>query len=163
MLATILPHMPTIQSIQFLQKGDDIQTLILLLAVFNSAIFDYLVSLKLSNIDLTQAIIKQIPVPNREKFDVRIEFMGQLDTIKEHINKRVLGLYKNDERFLVLRARLGVQNQEIVNRERQKIIIELDYLVSVLYATDKCDLIQILGRFPKFYDDRDINYLIQLK
>ena len=60
-IATILPHMPTSQSIQLLQKRDDYEGLLIILSLFNSVIFDYLVKNKLNGIDLTQTIIIQIP------------------------------------------------------------------------------------------------------
>ena len=56
MLATLLPLIPTCQSIQILQL-DNIDDMLQILVLFNSIIFDYIVRLKMAGLDLTQTII----------------------------------------------------------------------------------------------------------
>lgn len=61
-IAVIMPTSPTCQSLQILQHPDR-ETLLFLLGLFNSERFDNLVRRKMPGIDLTQAVVKQIPVP----------------------------------------------------------------------------------------------------
>ena len=159
-LSTILPTMPTSQSIQFLQYGDDIEGLTLILAIFNSVIFDYLVKLKLNGIDLTQTIIKQIPVPSRTSFKMRIEFKGKLCSIKEHVFERIVALYRNDIRLTSLCE--NISSSPSLEKDDDLIKLELDYLLSIVYKTSKQQLISIMKAFPKCYTQADLNYIEKL-
>lgn len=94
-IAMILPFMPTCQSIQFLQN-EDTKELVLLLALFNSLSFDNIVKLKMPGIDLTQSVINQIPVPNKEIYFNIIEFRGITNTLENHIITRALYLLKEE-------------------------------------------------------------------
>ncbi len=160
-LATILPHIPTSQSIQLLQNGEDHEGLLLILSLFNSVIFDYLVKNKLSGIDLTQTVIKQIPVPTRSKFDRVIQFKGKNATIKEHVFARIKKLYNNDIRLKDLWAGITMEHgwYHELDNSRIKNIIELDKLIAVVYDVDKEELLDIVSYFPKFYDLDSITYL----
>ena len=84
MIAMILKTQPTCQSVQMLQTKD-YQELVLLLGLFNSKPFDYFVRLKMPGIDLTQSVIRQIPVPSPEDFDSVLEYRGNHSTIKKHV------------------------------------------------------------------------------
>ena len=84
MIAMILKTQPTCQSVQMLQT-DDYQELVLLLGLFNSKPFDYFVRLKMPGIDLTQSVVRQIPVPSPEDFDRVLEYRGNHCTIKKHV------------------------------------------------------------------------------
>lgn len=68
MIASIIPSMPTCQSIQLLQSPSP-KDLLLMLALFNSKVFDHFVRLKMAGIDLTQSIIRQIPVPSMNAWE----------------------------------------------------------------------------------------------
>ena len=62
MIASIIPSMPTCQSVQLLQTTP-VEDLLMILALFNSKVFDFFVRLKMGGIDLTQSVVRQIPVP----------------------------------------------------------------------------------------------------
>jgi hypothetical protein len=163
-IASILPHSPTIQSIQLLQCNDDYRTLIIILALFNSAIFDYLVKLKLNGIDLTQSIIRQIPVPSRETFREVVCFKGITATIEEHIFIRVKELYRNDVRLKELFEQVtqGVSCYNGSNIENKQIIVELDYLIAIAYGVNKERLIAIMSTFTQYFCSEDIDVIKQL-
>lgn len=160
-IATILPHIPTIQSLQLLQC-DNNKDLIIILSLFNSAIFDYLVRLKLNGIDLTPTIIKQIPVPSKDKFKKNVLFKGIFDSIENHIAVRVKELYKNDYRNNAIFKELKLKdlNLEVSNKE---LILEIDYLISKVYEITIKDLINIMSTFTKYYSEKDILYVKGLK
>lgn len=158
-LATILPHIPTSQSIQLLQYNDD-KVLVIILALFNSVIFDYLVKLKLNGIDLTQTIIKQIPVPAINIFKRRILFLGYEDCLENHIIERVMKLYENDARLDTLRDKFN--NTMELSADYKKIKIEIDFLVSRAYEINTSQLVDIMECFPRYYEAGDIEYIKEL-
>lgn len=131
MLATLLPLIPTCQSIQILQL-DNIDDMLQILVLFNSIIFDYIVRLKMAGLDLTQTIIKQIPVPKKEIYESVIVFQDKEDTIRNHVYARIKYLYAKDKRVSAL-----FENNNICDstkKSRKQIISELDCLVGAMYG-----------------------------
>lgn len=162
-IATILPHIPTIQSLQLLQCNDN-KELLIILSLFNSAIFDYLVRLKLNGIDLTPTIIKQIPVPNKTVFKNKIIFNGEKNSIENHIFIRIEALYKNDYRNNNIFKSIKLPKTKVEsNISKKEIILQIDYLISKAYDIEIEELIQILSTFPKYYTKEDLEYIRKLK
>lgn len=114
MLATLLPLIPTCQSIQILQL-DNIDDMLQILVLFNSIIFDYIVRLKMAGLDLTQTIIKQIPVPKKEIYESVIVFQDKEDTIRNHVYARIKYLYAKDKRVSAL-----FENNDICDSTKKK-------------------------------------------
>lgn len=48
----------------------------MILALFNSKVFDFFVRLKMGGIDLTQSVVRQIPVPFREAWNSMVTLHG---------------------------------------------------------------------------------------
>lgn len=154
MLATILPLLPTCQSIQMLQVNDTNQ-LLHILTLFNSVIFDYIVRLKMAGLDLTQAIIKQIPVPSETVYGEKRVFYQKEATINQHINSRLRVLYKDDERVYKM---IDAQEHYLIDEKtnRKKIIAELDLLVGLLYGLSKDEINDIARSFDKYYSKEEL-------
>lgn len=149
MLATILPFMPTCQSIQILQT-ENVQSMLHILALFNSVVFDYTVRLKMAGLDLTQAIIKQIPVPDEAEYKKKITFHEKEASITEHINSRLYVIYKNDIRIKqIFQQIIRYDIRETI--ERKQLIAEIDMLISYLYGIDREMLQKIVSSFDKYY------------
>ena len=124
------------------------------LAVFNSIVFDYIVRLKMVGLDLTQTIIRQIPVPKEERYENIIIFSGVEASIEEHINSRIKVLYASDNRMSGL---FDHTDTYMVNSSgRKQILSELDSLVAILYRIKREDLRNIAISFNKFYDKNEI-------
>ncbi len=153
MLATILPLVPTCQSIQILQlpKADMLRVL----AIFNSVVFDYIVRLKMAGLDLTQTIVKQIPVPDAENFGKEICFMGKNGTIEKHINSRIKSLYLFDKRLKDIFNGIETYNIEEL-KTRKQIVAEIDKLVAVAYDIDMVTLKKIVLTFEKYYTKEEV-------
>ncbi|MDE7203549.1 MAG: hypothetical protein K2O91_17025 [Lachnospiraceae bacterium] len=149
MLATILPLLPTCQSIQMLQVND-FKHMLHILTLFNSVVFDYIVRLKMAGLDLTQTIIKQIPVPPEQTYKEKKVFCGIEATVDQHINSRLRSLYKNDYRVYKI---IDEQEHYMLdeNMDRKKIIAELDVLVGMQYGLGKREVKEIAGTFDKYY------------
>ena len=131
-LATLLPFMPTSQSIQFLQ-ADKKSEILQILCLFNSIVFDVLVRMKLVGLDLTQTMIKQIPVPHKDVYEKNILF-GKIQTsLQIHINSRIKALYKSD-------CRMDAFFKDVptyiipINTKRKDLIRELDSLMAFAYG-----------------------------
>ncbi len=152
MLATVLPLVPTCQSIQILQLEDERQMLHVL-ALFNSIVFDYIVRLKMVGLDLTQTIIKQIPIPDVEQFDECIEFRGVSASFSKHIISRLNKLYLDDRRLTELFSRYDSYE---VGGDRRTIISELDHLVGYLYGINDDELKIMASSFNSFYSKEEV-------
>lgn len=151
MLATLLPLTPTCQSIQMLQL-EDIDKMVQILVLFNSIVFDYIVRLKMAGLDLTQTIIKQIPVPKKEKFEETILFHYKEDSIRNHILSRIKNLYKYDKRICDLFE--GVV--ETSDNNRKQIISELDCLVGYMYGLSEEQIREMARTFDKYYTNKEV-------
>jgi hypothetical protein len=152
MLATALPLVPTCQSIQLLQLPR--RQLRHVLAIFNSIVFDYIVRLKMAGLDLTQTIIKQIPVPEDNRYEDIIVFDGVKAAVEDHINSRMSVLYASDSRMSELF--MEADTYALNSSNRKQILSELDRLVAILYQITREDLKNIALTFNKFYDKNEI-------
>lgn len=153
MLATVLPLIPTCQSIQLLQVCD-VGDIIQLLALFNSIVFDYIVRLKMAGLDLTQTIIKQIPVPKKEKFKLLVSFQNEEDSFENHIGKRIKILYQNDKRVCSLFE--GYEGYKDTKKSRKQIIAELDLLIGFMYGLSQKEVKEIAKKFDKYYSNEEV-------
>lgn len=155
MLATVLPLIPACQSIQLLQL-DNFKQMLHVLALFNSIVFDYMVRLKMVGLDLTQAIIKQIPVPAIKKYDEIIMFKGINATVSKHLLSRIRKLYENDDRIIGM-----FQNMDIygVDEERMVLIADIDKIIAKLYGISDQKLKEIALDFHGFYTKEEVDAL----
>lgn len=152
MLSTILPLVPTCQSIQILQLSKS--EMLHVLAVFNSIVFDYIVRLKMAGLDLTQTIVKQIPVPDEKCYSKEISFMGKKASIEKHINSRIKNLYRSDKRVGEMFA--DVEIYDLKEENRKQTIAEIDILVSMAYGIDRNTLKSIALSFKKYYTEKEV-------
>lgn len=95
MIATIIPSMPTCQSVQLLQTTP-VEDLLMILALFNSKVFDFFVRLKMGGIDLTQSVVRQIPVPFREAWNSMVTLHGVDYTALDAVRALERLLYRNE-------------------------------------------------------------------
>ena len=152
MLATLLPLIPTCQSIQILQLPK--KDMLHILALFNSIVFDYIIRLKMAGLDLTQTIIKQIAIPDTKAFEKEIVYMGEKATIETHINSRIKLLYTNDHRMDSFFS--DVYTYPVPPKvSRKQIIAEIDKLIAQLYGIKEETLKDILHTFNKFYSEQE--------
>ncbi|QUM78057.1 hypothetical protein HWV00_18580 [Moritella sp. 24] len=149
-LATILPHCPASQSIQFLQLDSEIE-LALALSIMNSTVFDYLVRMKMSGIDLTQTVIKQIAVPSPDLFQRKIIVENISISISDAILNGVVGLLGKDYRNRKFCDAISRQ-AELVTYCADPIF--LDALVAHCYGISIDDYDYILSSFKLEWDKR---------
>jgi hypothetical protein len=157
-IATVLPFIPALQSVQFLTTNQN--DLLYLAGLFNSVVFDFILKKKLSGIDLTQSVINQIPVPNIEQIIREILFNGCKATIKQHISLLVFSLLKNDVRLKPLFENLGLSSRNEKDESRFEIIRKIDLLFMSLYKLNDSELELVLTAFKKQYSKNDLVWFI---
>lgn len=151
-ISTILPFFPASQSVQFLI--DDTENLIILSGLFNSIVFDFIVKKKLSGIDLTQSLLKQVPVPNKQDYHQTINLLNKEESIQYHINQAVSHLLGNDARLKPILSQNSKEYEELSSLEVRKY---LDLIFIYLYRLNKSEIDLVLSLFGKEYshDDRE--------
>lgn len=150
MLAMILPTCPTCQSIQMLQVEDDLD-LIMLLALFNSIPFDYFVRLKMPGIDLTQSVIRQIPVPDKAAYERVVVYNNICASLKTHIFSCVYAILRNEPTLNLLMQKIEKIIYPIdiaVTLDQLKQM--LDHLFAEAYKMDTATYHDIMQTFPKY-------------
>lgn len=152
MLAMILPTSPTCQSIQMLQTADE-EELVMLLALFNSIPFDYFVRIKMPGLDLTQSVIKQIPVPSLKDYEEEYILNGISCTLKKHILSYTINILKTEDRLeKLIRSFDGkIYPVEVSDTKENKKIIDL--LFKKAYHLDDDFYKELLLSFPKYQAD----------
>lgn len=149
MLAMILPTCPTCQSIQMLQTTS-VEDLVILLALFNSIPFDYFVRIKMPGLDLTQSVIKQIPVPSKLDYCEELEFNGIIASLKKHILSYAISILKGESKLEELTLQFDgiIYDVDELDIEKKKKMI--DILFQKAYHLDDDSYKEILLTFPKY-------------
>lgn len=145
-IAAIAPFGPAIQSVQFLQVADD-RELIYLLGLFNSMAFDHLVRLMIPGIDLTQAVIRQVPVPSDATLSGKLRFLGIDDTLEEHIVSRVRRLLRHEAEAVALVDGPGAARQALDEQEHARLTAEIDELFFLAYGMDAAKIERVRAGF----------------
>lgn len=149
MLAMITPTVPTCQSVQMLQTPDT-EELIMLLSLFNSIPFDYFVRIKMPGLDLTQSVIKQIPVPSQADYEEMVEFGGINCTLKKHIMSYAISILKEEDRLSGLLSPFKSRVYEVGEKDVSKKKKMIDLLFKKAYHLDDAAYKEILRTFPKY-------------
>lgn len=131
MIASLCQFQPACQSVQFLQCDSDYE-LSLLAGLFNSKPFDYIIKKKIPGIDLTQSIVRQMPVPSKEVYENTIEYGGVFTTVAIHILTRLLRVYSYDS--IVSAALLKLAPVSKITIGRDQALDELDELYLIAYG-----------------------------
>jgi hypothetical protein len=150
-IAMILPTLPTCQSIQMLQTSNPKQ-LLLLLGLFNSIPFDFFVRLKMPGIDLTQSVIRQIPVPSKNSYFKTIKFHGVEASIENHMFTRLYALLDHEPLLqdLLVKINYPVYPLSVLAYGKEQLRRDLDWLFSIAYGIDEKMYSNILSTFPKY-------------
>lgn len=145
-IAAIAPFGPAIQSVQFLQLEDPM-SLKYLVGLFNSMAFDHIVRLMIPGIDLTQTIIRQVPVPSPADLDASVHFAGVQDTLISHILRRVDALLGSEVDTAILVREAGNVDYRVPEQEQLALRAELDTLFFMAYGIEGNELQRIVASF----------------
>jgi hypothetical protein len=148
-IATLLNFQPASQSVQFLQLPE-MDDLILALSVMNSFTFDYFLRRKMSGIDVTQTIIKQIPVPALPSYEEMYSALGVRCKAKEMLFSLVYLLLKHESRLENFWNNVdSSKGLDVEPDEAERI---LDVLIAKLYGLNEQDYELILRDFSRRND-----------
>ena len=147
-VATILPFIPASQSVQFLITKE-VKDLIYLSCLFNSVVFDFVIKNKLTGIDLTQTVIKQIPIPRLDFSENKTIFCRLLDICYTFLSI--------DDRMDRLWDGLKVEKIETKNRE--DVFVLLDSIIAFMYGLTIDELVYIAKKYPNLYTPERIHQL----
>jgi hypothetical protein len=148
MLAMLLPTMPTCQSIQFLQTSN-VTDLLIILALFNSKAFDFFVRLKMPGIDLTQSVIRQIPVPSKDAYQRRIRFSNVVLPLEQHILERVTAIVLHEPLLASMLNGINMPSETIRKKSKPTLERELDDLFFIAYEFLPSEIIEVQNKFKE--------------
>jgi len=139
MIASIIRSMPTCQSIQLLQTAS-IDDLLVILALFNSKVFDFFVRLKMAGIDLTQSVVRQIPVPCREIWNSTVNLHGVDYTALDAVKALERLLYRNEPDLCYLWDGVPeIEDADNYYRTAADVREEIDKIIFQLYGLTRAE------------------------
>ena len=145
-VATVLPHQPSTQSLQLLQlPGREAHELALLLAVMNSSVFEWVVRRFLTGIDLTSSIVRRVPVPEAGSWDA-VTPAGP--SLRSAVLDRVSALLRIDRALDRFVGSLPVAAPAFEANEREQLEAEIDVLIAQAYGLS-AELDRVTGDLPQ--------------
>jgi hypothetical protein len=112
----------------------------MILALFNSKPFDYLVRLKMPGIDLTQSVIRQIPVPYRDIYQRQTQYSGISQSLEQHILERVSVILAEEPMVAALLKTQKPPSDSVQIKPKAVLENELDELFSIAYGLSETEL-----------------------
>ncbi|BDD02432.1 Eco57I restriction-modification methylase domain-containing protein [Persicobacter psychrovividus] len=150
-IATILPFVPASQSVQFLTS--DLRSLLLLCGLFNSFTFDFLVRKMISGIDLTQTVIKQIPVPPIDSLSKTITIEKESYKLSEFIELSTRALLTEDSRLTKLKTETVINFSKNF-RSKEYLRLALESAIMYCYQINIDDAQLILSDFTSINENQ---------
>lgn len=147
MIASIIPSMPTCQSVQLLQTTP-VEDLLMILALFNSKVFDFFVRLKMGGIDLTQSVVRQIPVPFREAWNSMVTLHGVDYTALDAVRALERLLYRNEPDLCGLWDGVPeIKNADNYYKTAADVREEIDKIIFQMYGLTSAEEKMVLNSF----------------
>ena len=157
-IATLLPFIPGAQSVQFLTLPDQ-NDLVFLTGIFSSIVFDYLVKCKLSGIDLTQAVINQIPVPSIAVSKSSTLILGdRTESYYNSVYSIVSELFKRDQSLIGIWDRRCIVPLLTNGHSENRLLLEA--LVAKLYKMSEEEFKYIISCFNGYYKPSEQNEIL---
>jgi len=150
MIASIIPSMPTCQSVQLLQTTP-VEDLLMILALFNSKVFDFFVRLKMGGIDLTQSVVRQIPVPFREAWNSMVTLHGVDYTALDAVRALERLLYRNEPDLCGLWDGVPeIKNADNYYKTAADVREEIDKIIFQMYGLTSAEEKMVRNSFKAF-------------
>ena len=105
-------------------------------------------------LDLTQSVIKQIPVPSTKDYEEEYEFNGVTCTLKRHILSYTINLLKGEDRLTELVRDFDGKIYDVLESDTEENKKMIDLLFKKAYHLDDDSYEEILLTFPKYQADR---------
>ena len=104
-------------------------------------------------LDLTQIILKQLPVPGIESYERVIKYNGIEATFSTHILSRLHILYSDDDRIADTFSKYDLYK---ATGSRREVIAEIDQLIGELYGLSEDTVLDIAKSFDAFYSKEEV-------
>ena len=151
MIASIIPSMPTCQSVQLLQTTP-VEDLLMILALFNSKVFDFFVRLKMGGIDLTQSVVRQIPVPFREAWNSMVTLHGVDYTALDAVRALERLLYRNEPDLCGLWDGVPeIKNADNYYKTAADVREEIDKIIFQMYGLTSAEEKMVRNSFTRSF------------
>lgn len=153
-IATVIPGNPTVHTINHI-SGVDAEEALLLVGLFNSYTVDYVARQKVSGTELSQFIIRQLPIPSPQRFN-EVRLKGE--PIRQRITELSLRLLytANDLSGFADEAGYGEEPFQFTGdaESREAIRTELEALVCHVYGIEASDIDRLFSTFEQV-NERD--------
>lgn len=154
MIASIIPSMPTCQSVQLLQTTP-VEDLLMILALLNSKVFDFFVRLKMGGIDLTQSVVRQIPVPFREAWNSMVTLHGVDYTALDAVRALERLLYRNEPDLCGLWDGVPeIKNADNYYKTAADVREEIDKIIFQMYGLTSAEEKMVRNSFKALFNCR---------
>ena len=107
-------------------------------------------------LDLTQSVIRQIPVPSNENYSEVIEISGKKESLKKHILSYAISIIKEEDLLSGLIDNLKTRTYEVEGATIQEKKKMIDHLFQIAYHLDDHSYSRILLTFPKYQADQTV-------
>jgi hypothetical protein len=136
-------------SLATLTADPDPRSITSLMALLDSFCFDFISRQKAGGTHLNFFIVRQLPVPAREKLDSLVPWNSDL-TLKDWLSQRTLELSYTSGSLRGFARDLGYDGEPFVwdVSRRARLRAEIDAAIFHLYGLDRHDTEYILGTFP---------------
>ena len=112
----------------------------MILALFNSKVFDYFIRLKMAGIDLTQSVVRQIPVPFRETWDRVVVLHGVDYTALDAVKALERLLYRNESDLHALwDSVVEIEDVDNYYKTAADVREEIDKIIFQLYGLTEAE------------------------
>lgn len=155
-LSAIIPGVPTVHTLNHI-SGTSPEHAPLLVALFNSYAVDFVARQKVGGTELSQFMIKQLPIPSPSKFTA-VKYNGE--PIEERIRELCVKLNCTSYGLSEFASELDIESDPFQfsggSTDREQLRFELEALVLHLYEINSSDIERIFDSFEQIRQ-RDIN------
>ena len=148
-ICSLLPDVPTVHTMNHI-LGLDAEEAALMMACMNSYALDYVARQKVGSTHLSQFIIKQLPVPDPDRFDeVRLDG----EPVRNRVVELSTKLSCNSNDLMAYMEELGLSSayefSSPAGEDREQVRIELEAIICHLYGLSPDDFEQVFNSFDQ--------------
>ncbi|KAB1198128.1 MULTISPECIES: Eco57I restriction-modification methylase domain-containing protein [Haloferax] len=148
-IGTIIPNYPTVHSVNHIE-GTNPEDGALLLACLNSFVLNYVAKQKISGMNISHYILRQLPVPTPDQFE---EFDIGNESASEVVQNLVLQLIYTAEDLAEFAAEIGGAKKPYQfdgeERTRESIRFELEAILLHIYGVSESQIETVFDRFDQ--------------
>ncbi len=159
-ICSLLPDVPTVHTMNHI-LGLDAEEAALMMACMNSYALDYVARQKVGSTHLSQFIIKQLPVPDPDRFD---EVRLNEEPVRNRLVELSTKLSCNSNDLKTYMREIGISSAyeftSPAGEDREQVRIELEAIICHLYGLSTEDIDQLFNSFDQVRrkDEKEYGY-----